>query len=128
MLSAYRAHTIIRTSARIQILLEFTSNVTNYVGVTSDDTAALRAASPAYLADSSTAPLFLVNSSQDPMPFSQLADMTTKLDAHGRDELPALTIPGSQHAFGYWGTVKDQAIAFLAFLVRARPSSSASNA
>ncbi len=96
-------------------LTKFTDNVTNYVGVTSDNTAALRAASPAYLADSSTAPLFLINSSQDPMPFSQLADMTTKLDAHGVTNYSALTIPGSQHAFGYWGTVKDQAISFLAF-------------
>lgn len=48
----------------------FTANVTNYVGVASTETAALRAASPAYLADSKTAPLFLINSSSDPMPLA----------------------------------------------------------
>ena len=51
----------------------YTANVTNYVNVPSTDTAALRAASPAWLADSATAPLFMANSLEDPMPYSQLA-------------------------------------------------------
>lgn len=94
-------------------LAGFTANVTNYVGVPSTDTAALRAASPAYLADSATSPLFLVHTEQDPMPFRQVADMTTQLDALGVTNYQTLTLPGMQHAFSYWPTVKDSAIAFL---------------
>lgn len=92
----------------------FIGNVTNYVGVSESDTAALRAASPAYLADANTAPLLLVNTEQDPMPFSQLADMTTKLDALGVTNYQSVTFPGRQHAFSYWPLIKDQALAFIA--------------
>jgi acetyl esterase/lipase len=92
----------------------FIGNVTNYVGVSESDIAALQAASPAYLADANTAPLLLVNTEQDPMPFSQLADMTTKLDALGLVNYQTVTFPGSQHAFAYWPLIKDQALAFLA--------------
>ena len=91
----------------------FADDVTNYVGCTTFDTGLLRAASPAYLADSSTAPLFMVHTAQDPMPFSQVADMTTKLDALGVTNYQTLTLPGSQHSFSYWPSVKDQAIGFL---------------
>ena len=92
----------------------FITLVTNYVGVDASDIPALQAASPAYLADAATAPLFLIHSSQDPMPFSQQADMASSLDGLGVTNYWALTIPGSQHSFEYWETVKDQAISFLA--------------
>jgi acetyl esterase/lipase len=91
----------------------FAADVTNYVGCTTFDTGLLQMASPAYLVDGSTAPLFIVHTEQDPMPFSQVADMTTKLDALGVTNYQALTLPGSQHSFTYWPSVKDQAISFL---------------
>jgi acetyl esterase/lipase len=92
----------------------FIDDVTNYVGVTTDDVDALRAASPAFLADADTAPLFMIRTVEDPMPYSQLGDMTTKLDALGVSNYEALTLPGSQHSFDYWYSVKDRAILFLA--------------
>jgi acetyl esterase/lipase len=92
----------------------FTMAVTNYVGVSTLDTFALQAASPAYLADKNIAPLFMINSEADSMPFGQLADMTTQLDALGVTNYQALTLPGNEHSFAYWPTVKDQAITFLA--------------
>ena len=57
--------------------------MTNYVGVGANDTAALRAASPVNFVDADAAPLFLINSAEDPMPFAQLGDMTTKFDSLG---------------------------------------------
>ena len=92
----------------------FIDSVTNYVGVTIENVDALRAASPAYLADADTAPLFMVRTAEDSMPYSQLGDMTTKLDALGVSNYETLTLPGSQHSFDYWDTVKDRAILFLA--------------
>ena len=56
----------------------------------------------------------MINTAQDTMPFGQLADMTTKLDALGVTNYQTLTLPGYLHSFGYWSSVKDQAIAFLA--------------
>ncbi len=91
----------------------FIDDVTNYVGVSASDTVALRAASPAWFVDATVAPLFLINSAEDPMPFPQLADMTTKLDSLGVRNYQTLTLPGALHAFDYWATVKDKVIAFL---------------
>ena len=92
----------------------FINDCTNYVGVGIFDTGALQAASPAYGLDAETTPLFLINSEFDPMPFTQLADMTTALDAAGVTNYQTLTLAGSQHSFSYWATVKDQALVFLA--------------
>ncbi len=94
-------------------ILLFTSNVTNYVGVTADDTAALRAASPAWAADKDTVPMFLVNTIQDAMPYAQQPDMVQHLDALGVTNYKATTFTGSDHAFAIWPTVKDQATSFL---------------
>lgn len=91
----------------------FINDVTNYVGVTEFETAALLAASPVNFVDTQAAPLFLINSEQDTMPFSQLADMTTRLDSLGITAYQQLTLPGSLHSFDYWSLVKDQVIAFL---------------
>ena len=91
----------------------FTKNVLNYLDVTTSEIDTLRAASPAYIADSHTAPLFLVNTEDDPMPFSQLGDMTDALDALGLTNYQALTLPGDLHSFAYWGLVKEHALAFL---------------
>ncbi len=95
-------------------LTEFIGIVTNYVGVSEFDTEALRAASPAYLADADTAPLFLVHSEGDPMPFSQQGDMTSALDALGVINYQAVTLPGYAHSFSNWPAIKDDGIAFLA--------------
>ncbi len=92
----------------------YTATVTNYVGVPSTDTTALRAASPAWLADETISPLLMVNTLEDPMPYSQLGDMIMHLDALGVTRYQALTLVGGGHAFEYWSTIKDQALAFLA--------------
>jgi acetyl esterase/lipase len=91
----------------------FTKDVTNYVGVDVSDVEALRAASPAWLADANTAPLLLVHTMEDSMPFSQQEDMTSALDALGVTTYEAITLPGAQHAFANWSEVKDRAIVFL---------------
>jgi acetyl esterase/lipase len=91
----------------------FTKSVLNYLNVTIFEIDALRAASPAYLVDSNTAPLFFVNTEGDPMPFGQLRDMTDALDALGLTNYQALTLPGDLHSFAYWGSVKEHALAFL---------------
>ena len=95
-------------------LAYYTTTVTNYVGVPSTDTTALRAASPAWLADDTISPLLMVNTLEDPMPYSQLGDMIMHLDALGVTNYQALTLVGGSHAFEYWSTIKDQALAFLA--------------
>jgi acetyl esterase/lipase len=92
----------------------FTTLVTTFVGVTPADTAALRAASPAWLVDKTASPLFLVNTIEDPQPYSQLPDMVAHLDAAGATNYQALTLLGNKHSFDYWADVKDRAIAFLA--------------
>lgn len=92
----------------------YTYDVANYVGVPSTDTAAFRAASPAWLADKTIAPLLLVNTLEDPMPYSQLADMIMHLDALGVTNYQTLTLPGNAHSFSNWAPAKDQALAFLA--------------
>ncbi len=92
----------------------YTATVTNYVGAAATDTAAMRAASPAWLADSATAPLLMVNTVRDSMPYSQLADMITHLDALGVTNYRALTLPGELHSFANWPFAKNDALAFLA--------------
>jgi len=96
------------------LLVNITSDFTTYVGVPTTDTAALRAASPAWLADAKTAPLFIVNSLKDFMPYSQLADMIMHLDALGLTNYQVLSRVGSDHAFENWTPVKDQALTFIA--------------
>jgi acetyl esterase/lipase len=92
----------------------FTKFVLNYLGVDTTEAPSLQSASPAFAMDRYIAPLFLVNTEGDPMPFSQLGDMTAALDAMGVTNYQALTLPGSLHSFGYWPLVKDQSLAFLA--------------
>ncbi len=91
-----------------------TPTVTNYVGVSTADTTALRNASPAWLLDHSAAPLYLVNTLEDSMPYSQLSDMIAKLDAAGVTNYQALSLVGNAHAFAYWSTVKAHALDFIA--------------
>jgi acetyl esterase/lipase len=92
----------------------FTTTVTNYVGVSSTETAGLRAASPAWLADSTISPLFMVNSVRDSMPYSQLGDMIEHLDSLGVTNYQALSLTGGLHAFANWPQVKDLALTFIA--------------
>lgn len=92
----------------------FKQTVTNYVGVPSTDTASLRAASPAWILDSSVAPLFLIDTEDDLMPAVQLDDMAAQLAAHGAQNYVATSIPGSGHSFEYWPQIQDDAVAFLA--------------
>ncbi|MBA3830862.1 MAG: alpha/beta hydrolase [Chthoniobacterales bacterium] len=95
-------------------LATYTKKVINYVGVTSANTTALQAASAAWQVDQSASPLLLINTVEDPMPYSQLPDMIAKLDTAGVTNYQAFSLPGHQHSFSYWPTVKDQALAFLA--------------
>jgi len=96
------------------LLVNIINNFTTYVGVPATDTAALRAASPAWLADAKTAPLFIVNSLKDFMPYSQLGDMIQHLDALGLTNYQVLSRAGNDHAFQHWTPVKDQALTFIA--------------
>ena len=95
-------------------LESYTENVLNFVGVPATDTAALRAASPAWQTDGAAAPLLMINTIEDPMPYSQLADMILHLDAAGVASYQAISLPGGAHSFANWALVRDQAVAFLA--------------
>ena len=92
----------------------YTFTVSNYVGVAASDTAALRAASPAWIVDAAISPLFMVNSLEDSMPYGQIGDMIEHLDALGVTNYQALSLPGGAHAFANWSAVKDQALTFIA--------------
>ncbi|HEX4664986.1 MAG TPA: alpha/beta hydrolase [Chthoniobacterales bacterium] len=92
----------------------FILTVTNYVGVPSTDTAALRAASPAWLLDATVAPLLIFDKADDTMPAAQLDDMAAALQAVGATNFEARTIPGAGHSFEYWSQVRNDALAFLA--------------
>ena len=92
----------------------FTETVTNYANVATTATTTLRADSPAWLADKTIAPLFMVNSIRDPMPYSQIADMIMHLDALGVTNYGTMSLPGGAHAFANWTGSKVQALQFLA--------------
>ena len=92
----------------------FTNTVTNYVNVPATDTAALRAASPAWLVDSKIGPLLMVNSTRDSMPYAQIGDMIEHLDALGVTNYQALSQAGGKHAFANWPDVKGVALTFIA--------------
>ncbi|MGH8093944.1 MAG: alpha/beta hydrolase family protein [Chthoniobacterales bacterium] len=96
----------------------FIETVTNYVGVPQSDITALREASPAWVLDSTVAPLFLVDSAGDLIPASQIDDMADQLAAHGVQNYVATTIPGNGHSFEYWPQIKTSAIAFLASVLK----------
>ncbi|MGI8890481.1 MAG: alpha/beta hydrolase family protein [Chthoniobacterales bacterium] len=95
-------------------IFNFTDNVLNYVDVPSTDVTSLRAASPAWLADRSVSPLLLVNTLEDPMPYIQIADFMTHLDAVGATNYQALSLSGGSHSFANWPPAKTTALAFLA--------------
>jgi acetyl esterase len=92
----------------------FIATVTNYVGVPSTETAALRAASPAWVVNRTVAPLYLVDSEGDLMPAVQLDDMVAHLNSSGVHNYQAMSIPGNLHSFANWPAVKNDALAFLA--------------
>lgn len=92
----------------------FIATVTNYVGVPSTNTAALRAASPAWVVNNTVSPLLLVQTVGDLMPAAQFADMVAQLNAHGVRNYTAMTISGALHSFEYWPQIKSTALAFLA--------------
>jgi acetyl esterase/lipase len=92
----------------------FIAIVTNYVGVASTDTVALRAASPAWVVNASVAPLFLIDAEDDLMPGAQLDDMVAHLEGLGVDNFQSTRIPGNLHSFANWPAVKTDALAFLA--------------
>ena len=91
----------------------FMQTVTNYVGVPSTATAALRAASPAWVVDATVAPLFLVDSADDLIPAAQIDDMANALAALRLRNYSATTLPGTGHSFENWPLIKSSAIAFL---------------
>ncbi len=96
----------------------FRKNVTNLVAVSNppspEELATLGFYSPVTNVDATVAPLFLVNSARDSMPFTQLADMTDKLLSLGLDTFETLTLPGAGHAFANWPGARELALAFLA--------------
>ncbi len=92
----------------------YTATVTNYVNAPSTDTTAMRAASPAWLADSTISPLFMINSLEDSMPYSQLSDMIVHLDALGVTNYQALSLAGGSHSWASWPAVKDQVLSYIA--------------
>ena len=92
----------------------FIASVCNYAGVTSDDTAGLRTASPAWAMDNKTVPLLLANSMHDTMPYAQISDLIQHLDALGVTNYQAISLTGSGHAFDDWAPLKNEALAFLA--------------
>ena len=100
---------------------DFMVKITNYVGVSSDDIVDLRAASPAWVVDIQTAPLFIVNSLGDSMPYAQLPDLIEHLDALGVTNYKAVTLTGSDHSFSNWSAVKNEALAFLAGVFSGAP-------
>jgi acetyl esterase/lipase len=91
----------------------FIGAVTNYVGVDQSDTAALMAASPASVVDSSVTPLLLFGTQRDPMPAVQPGDMIAQLAAVGAKNYQTQTLGGSLHSFAYWPNVKQESLAFL---------------
>jgi len=91
---------------------QFKANVINYVN--SSDKAVLLADSPVSQVTAPVAPLFLVNTAMDTMPFVQLGDMVSKLSESGVTNFEARTLPGSLHAFDYWPQIKKAALNFLA--------------
>ena len=92
----------------------FIQAMTNYVGVPSSNTTALRAASPAWVLTKRVVPLLLIDSLGDPMPAVQLDDMVAQLNAAGASNYEAFSIPGSLHSFDYWPQIKNDALGFLA--------------
>ncbi|MDQ3199323.1 MAG: alpha/beta hydrolase [Verrucomicrobiota bacterium] len=92
----------------------FTETVTNFVNVPASDITTLRAASPAWLADRTAAPLFFANSIEDSMPYSQLADLIQHFDALGVTNYQVASYAGSNHSFANWPSAKQQALAFFA--------------
>ncbi len=97
-----------------QNITNFTDYVTAFVGVTTAGTTALRNASPAWVVDRTVSPLYLVNTVEDPMPYSQLSDLLAHLEAVGAQNYQALTLPGNAHSFANWPAVKEHALQFLA--------------
>ena len=106
-----------RADSQVRLVIR---TVTNYVGVPSTDLTALRAASPAWVADRSIAPLFLVDSTKELIPSVQSDDMVARLEAVGVRNYEAITLPGSLHSFDYWPQIKDDAIAFLSSVLSNR--------
>ncbi len=96
----------------------FAGDVKNYVN--SSDLAKLHAASPATYVNPFISPLFIVETNNDPMPPPQFDAMIAAFKAHGVTNYQTKIIGEAngrdgftRHAFEYWPTVKDDAIAFL---------------
>ncbi len=94
-------------------LASYTENVLNYVNASTSDIAALRQASPAWLADRTAAPLFFANTIEDPMPYSQLGDLIQHFDSLGVTNYQAASYAGGNHSFANWAAAKQEALAFL---------------
>jgi hypothetical protein len=92
----------------------YTNSLLGYLGTTKSDLALEKAASPAWLADKTIAPLMMVHNTEDSMPYAQLGDMIDHLDALGVVNYQAITLAGDYHSFDAWALVKDQAMTFIA--------------
>jgi acetyl esterase/lipase len=92
----------------------YTTSVLGYLGVPQSDLAVEKAASPGWLADKAIAPLLMVHSTQDSMPYSQLGDMIAHLDSLGVVNYQTIVLAGDYHSFDAWALIKDQAMTFIA--------------
>ena len=96
---------------RYKSLHFFVRSVVNYCGTHS--ITILEDDSPVAMVASDISPVLMFETKHDEMPFTQLRDMTSTLDALGVTNYQSVILPGHLHAFDYWRQVKDQAIAFL---------------
>lgn len=97
---------------------DFKSIISNFCAVPNPpqetDFPTLQFYSPAHNVDATVAPLLLVNSLYDSMPFAQLGDMTNALRALGAANFETLTLPGEAHSFDNWAAAKSEAMNFMA--------------
>jgi hypothetical protein len=77
--------------------------------------------SPVSFVTSGSEPMFVVFSVRDPMPYSQLDDLTSALDKAGVTNYQQTTVSGNGHSWDNWAPVKTSAIAFLNAAVARAP-------
>jgi acetyl esterase/lipase len=102
----------------------FRGDVVNYAGSSLD--ADLIKASPITYVTKDVSPLFVVASTNDPMPPGHQSAMLAKLAAVGARNFQSLTVPGSQHPLANWPAAKARAIAFFRTYLSGAPTPSAS--
>lgn len=101
---------------------QFKSKVENYAHST--DKAVLLASSPISKVTASVSPMLLVETENDSMPPNQMLVMEAKLKSLGVTNFKTIMLPGGGHSFANWPKVKDQCMAFLESVLKAKDSKS----